>query len=74
MIKESERMMQFNHANVMTLIGICTDVGEAPYIIMPFMANGSLLAYLKKERARLNIAEEAGSEMVAITGGTSELT
>ena len=64
MIEESEKMMQFDHANVMTLIGICTDVGEAPYIVMPFMANGSLLTYLKKERPHLNIAEEAGSEMV----------
>ena len=47
---------------------------EKLLIVMPFMANGSLLAYLKKERPRFNIAEEAGSEMVAITGGTSELT
>ena len=66
MIKEGEKMMHINHAHVMTLIGICTDVGEAPYIVMPFMANGSLLAYLKRERPHLNIAEEAGSEMVAI--------
>ena len=66
MNKESEKMMQFNHTNVMTLIGICTDVGDAPYIVMPFMANGSLLAYLKRERPHLNIAEEAGSEMVAM--------
>ena len=66
MIKESEKMMQFDHANVMTLIGICTDMGDAPYIVMPFMANGSLLTYLKKERPHLNIAEEAGSEMVAM--------
>ena len=64
MIKESEKMMQFKHTNVMTLIGLCTDVGEAPYIVMPFMANGSLLTYLKRERLHLNIAEEAGNEMV----------
>ena len=64
MNKESEKMMRFNHANVMTLIGLCTDVGEAPYIVMPFMANGSLLAYLRKNRPHLNIAEEAGSIMV----------
>ena len=46
---ESEKMMMFNHPNVMNLIGVCTDVGESPYIVMPFMANGSLLAYLKRE-------------------------
>ncbi len=29
------------------------DGGPAPYIIMPFMANGSLSGYLKKERENL---------------------
>ena len=37
------------HPNVMRLIGICED-GATPGIIMPFMENGSLLSYLKKEK------------------------
>ena len=57
-------MMWFNHPNVMRLIGVCIDVGEAPYIVMPFMGNGSLLAYLKKKRSCLTINEEAEGEMV----------
>ena len=32
---------------------IYLDGGPAPYIIMPFMANGSLLAYLRKNRKTL---------------------
>ena len=60
---ESERMQWFNHPNVMSLIGVCIDAGAAPYIVMPFMANGSLLTYLKKKRPHLTIAEEASSEM-----------
>ena len=37
------------HPHVMRLIGICTD-GPTPGIIMPFMENGSLLSYVKKEK------------------------
>ena len=59
-------MRWFQHENVMTLIGICTDFGENPYIVMPFMANGSLLAYLMKERSNLTVAEDAGEKMVKI--------
>ena len=57
-------MQKFNHLHVLSLIGVCIDAGEVPYIIMPYMANGSLLAYLKKERPHLTVAEEAGEEMV----------
>ena len=64
LMKESEKMQRFRHPNVLNLIGVCIDAGEAPYIIMPYMANGSLLAYLRKKRPHLTIAEEAGEEMV----------
>ncbi len=66
LVKASNRMALLNHPNVLSLIGICIDVGEAPYIVMPFMANGSLLSYLKKERANLKIAEGADIEKVNI--------
>ena len=58
MLKECARMYKFNHPNVLALRGVCLDGGPAPYIIMPFMANGSLLAYLKKERAKLVVSNE----------------
>ena len=51
-------MSSFDHVNVLTLKGVCLDGGPAPYIIMPFMANGSLLAYLKKNRKSLVISSE----------------
>ena len=59
-------MRDFSHLNVLKLIGVCTDAGEAPYIVLPFMANGSLLAYLKKERTNLTIAEGASEELVSL--------
>ena len=56
MLKECSKMYNFNHPNVLTLKGVCLDGGTAPYIIMPFMANGSLLAYLKKNRETLVVS------------------
>ena len=49
-VEESLKMGRFKHSHVMGLIGVCLDAGSAPFIIMPYMANGSLLKYLKKER------------------------
>ena len=60
-------MSNFNHPNVLMLKGVCLDGGPAPYIIMPFMANGSLLAYLKKNKKSLDISHEnADNEDVSL--------
>ena len=56
-VEESLKMSRFKHAHVMGLIGVCLDAGPAPYIVMPYMANGSLLQYLKKERQNLVLVE-----------------
>jgi serine/threonine protein kinase len=56
MLKECSKMYHFKHPNVLTLCGVCLDGGPAPYIIMPFMANGSLLAYLKKNKGTLIVS------------------
>jgi c-mer proto-oncogene tyrosine kinase/anaplastic lymphoma kinase len=53
LLEECTKMMDFNHPNVLTLIGVCLDGGPAPFIVMPFMHNGSLVLYLKKERKNL---------------------
>jgi len=46
-------MQDFDHPNVLKLIGVCIDGGPAPYLIMPFLTNGSLLSYLKTNRSSL---------------------
>ena len=46
-------MYKFDHPNVISLIGLCLDAGPSPYIILPFMENGSLLSYVKKNRGIL---------------------
>ncbi len=64
MVKESNRMANLNHPNIFSLIGICMDVGGPLHIVMPFMANGSLLSHLKKERDNLAIAKGADIEKI----------
>ena len=57
-------MKQFEHPNVMGLIGVCLDAGPAPYIVLPFMANGNLLSYLKKRRSTLVLNKETDEDEV----------
>lgn len=57
-------MRDFNHPNVLGLIGVCLDGGPAPYIVLPLMANGSLLSYLKRERPNFLLGEEMDEEQV----------
>ena len=55
-MQEIIKMKEFNHTNVMSLIGVSSGAsfsGGAPLIIMPYMARGSLLSYLRKERDQL---------------------
>ncbi len=59
-------MKDFSHPNVLSLIGVSLDAGQSPYIVMPYMANGSLLNYLKKERPNLTFDTKAPEEMVYI--------
>ena len=63
MLKECSRMSKFDHLHVLTLKGVCLDGGPAPYIIMPFMANGSLLAYLRKNRKLLVVSNENNDDV-----------
>ena len=66
MLKECSKMDKFSHPNVLALIGVCLDGGPAPYIIMPFMANGSLLSYIRKNRETLVVScEDKGDEDVS---------
>ena len=57
-------MSRFKHAHVMGLIGVCIDTGSTPYIVMPYMANGSLLKYLKKERINIVLSEDRDEDEV----------
>ena len=63
-IQESLKMSRFRHTHIMGLIGVCVDTGAAPFIIMPYMANGSVLQYLRKGRENLIVSEENNEDEV----------
>ena len=64
MMDEVLKMPLFDHPHVMTLIGVCLDVVPGWALVMPYMANGSLLAYLKNERPNLDLSDDAEIEAV----------
>ena len=51
-------MVSFDHPNVMSLIGVSVH-REIPILIMPFMANGSVLEYVKHHKEELLHTSEA---------------
>ena len=62
--EEVLKMQSFNHPNVMSLIGVCENFCGGPAVVMPFMANGSILDYLRRERRNLMLDGEAEGSMV----------
>ncbi len=57
-------MKDFNHPHVMPLIGVCLDAGPGVSMVMPYMTNGSVLDYLKKERSGLKLTDNCSKEKV----------
>ena len=53
------------HPHVLNIIGVCVDSGPAPYIIMPFMTNSSLLTYIKKEKINLVVLDIAYNDLAS---------
>ncbi len=57
-------MIQFDHPNVVSLIGVCIVPSSqkawsnGPCIVMPFMAAGSLLDQLRKHSEEIVITNE----------------
>ena len=47
-LEEAQAMAQFNHPNILNLIGICLSDDVAPQILVPFMENGDLHSFLRR--------------------------
>ena len=63
MVDEIIKMQDFNHRHVLSLIGVCLEPSVS--MVMPFMTNGCLLDYLKRERSNLEVKAEE-SEKVGV--------
>ena len=69
-LKEIVQMKNFDHPNVMKLIGVCKDTGvnrSSPLIIMPYMAGGSLLNHLRTRRDQLKLGDNADVTQITFT-------
>jgi serine/threonine protein kinase len=64
MLEEGLKLKQFRHQNVLSLIGVCVEATPAPYIVMPFMSNGSLLRYLRQEKMTLVLSGKEDEDIV----------
>ena len=56
------KIKDFNHCHIIPVIAVCLDAEMS--VIMPYMANGSVLSYLKKEQKTLLLQDEADMEEV----------
>ena len=65
MLAEIAKMEDLRHPNVMSLIGVHLDIRLGLSIVMPFMANGSLLEYLKRERNSIYLDDGADVDTVS---------
>ena len=64
-------MSVLDHVHILPLTGVCVDEKDGPCIVTPFMTEGSLLCYLKREAHNLAISELADEELISST--TKEL-
>ena len=61
LVKESLQMKNFQHRNVMGMLGVCLDAGPA---LLPYMKNGDLLSYLKSNREELVLSQDEPGDKV----------
>eukprot|EP00117_Sycon_ciliatum_P017636 scpid41309/ scgid16556/ Tyrosine-protein kinase Mer; Proto-oncogene c-Mer; Receptor tyrosine kinase MerTK len=52
-LQEAVTMKQFNHANLLNLIGVCLPENASPQIIVPYMDRGDLHTFLRNHNASM---------------------
>jgi len=55
--KEGILLIDFEHERVLTPIGVCFEENGCPMIILPLMANGDLLNFLRKRDLLLTVKQ-----------------
>ena len=52
------KMKDFSHKNILMLMDVALDSKRNPCLVMPFMSNGSLCQYLRKDDVRKELLLE----------------
>ena len=42
-------MIDFKHENVLSLVGVVSEERERPLVVLPYMENGDLCTYIKRD-------------------------
>ena len=53
-LEECSRMQHFSHPNVLSLIGVSFDKDDNPAMVLPYISNGDVKAYLLSQRVSEN--------------------
>ena len=61
-LEEARHMKEFDHPNVLSLIGINVNENGLPQIVVPFMGGGDLLTYLRKHGAPVTPGSEVRAD------------
>ena len=48
-LAEGTLMIDFKHENVLSLVGVVSEEGERPLVVLPYMENGDLCTFLKRD-------------------------
>ena len=65
LVEESKIMTRFDHPNVMKLLGVSVSKNRTLFLVMPFMAQGSLLSFLRKQRSEYTVENEEMTDLVS---------
>ncbi|XP_077994510.1 hepatocyte growth factor receptor-like [Glandiceps talaboti] len=54
-LEEGIMMKDFDHPNVLSLIGVCIDEDQSPLIVLPYMKHGDLKSYIESPQRELTV-------------------
>ena len=57
-------MVHFDHPNVMTLTGVILEEGSAPLLVMPYMAKGTVLTFVRDNKTQFLFQNEEMQQKV----------
>jgi serine/threonine protein kinase len=56
-LNEALRMKDFRHDHVLALVGVCVQPDTSPMLVLPYMANGDLLSYIRAPENRPTVRQ-----------------